>query len=359
MKNAAQVLFLAAASAAAAALAATGGDAPAARPQTAARFRGVMLAGNVDAIKEDDFATLETWGANLVRFQTPRGWSKPRYWESNDDYDAYIGHALDILQDKVLPWAEAHGQKVVMDLHATPGSRNEDKENLIFHEKRYADHFVEIWRRIAERFKGDRRIFGYDLVNEPLLNAKDAPYSVMGLQLEAARAIRAIDPDATIIVEVNNWDGPGSFRGLEPLPLDNVIYQVHCYHPMPFTHQGVSTGNRERLNVWPDPGKGWNREFLRENLKPVRDFQLRTGAKIYVGEFSAISWAPGAENYLRDCIGIFEEYGWDWSYHAFREWDGWSVEKTWTAREGDRDIFVPDPDTPRKRALLEGFHRGQ
>jgi hypothetical protein len=49
---------------------------------------------------------------------------------------------------------------------------------------------------------------------------------------------------------------------------------------------------------------------------------------IYLGEFSAIRWAPGdsAHQYLRDCIDIFEEYGWDWAYHAFREWDGWSVE---------------------------------
>ena len=32
------------------------------------------------------------------------------------------------------------------------------------------------------------------------------------------------------------------------------------------------------------------------------------------------------ERYLRDCIELFEENGWDWAYHAFREWNGWSVE---------------------------------
>jgi len=31
-------------------------------------------------------------------------------------------------------------------------------------------------------------------------------------------------------------------------------------------------------------------------------------------------------NRVRDCINLFEEFGWDWSYHAFREWNGWSVE---------------------------------
>jgi hypothetical protein len=44
------------------------------------------------------------------------------------------------------------------------------------------------------------------------------------------------------------------------------------------------------------------------------------------GEFSVIRWAPGAVNYLRDCIELFEQCGWDWTYHAYREWDGWSVE---------------------------------
>ncbi len=69
-----------------------------------------------------------------------------------------------------------------------------------------------------------------------------------------------------------------------------------------------------------------DKESLRKRLEPVRQFQLAYNAHIYVGEFSAIRWAPGAAQYLDDCISIFEEYGWDWTYHAFREWQGWSVE---------------------------------
>jgi endoglucanase len=33
-------------------------------------------------------------------------------------------------------------------------------------------------------------------------------------------------------------------------------------------------------------------------------------------------WALGAEKYLDDSIGFFEALGWDWSYHAFCEWEG-------------------------------------
>ena len=49
----------------------------------------------------------------------------------------------------------------------------------------------------------------------------------------------------------------------------------------------------------------------------------------------------------------------DWTYHAFREWDGWSVEKTWTGLDPktNRDLYEPSDDDPRKLALLKGFER--
>ena len=156
----------------------------------------------------------------------------------------------------------------------------------------------------------------------------------------------------------NGYGSPDGFKTLSPLAMDNVIYQPHCYVPGEFTHQGLRDRRRDGLLRYPDPERGWDKEFIRRELAPVRDFQLRHGARIYVGEFSAISWAPGADQYLRDCIEIFEEYGWDWSYHAFREYDGWSVEKEWRGvKENGWDRFAPSDDNPRKRALLDGLRR--
>ena len=141
------------------------------------------------------------------------------------------------------------------------------------------------------------------------------------------------------------------FKALRPLDMKDVIYEVHLYAPMKFTHQGVSQGCPCEPTRWPDAAKGWNREYLRSILAPVREFQLKYGARIYAGEFSAIAWADGAEKWLADAISVFGDYGWDWTYHAFREWNGWSVE-----HEGpDAQHMTPAADTPRKRALLDGF----
>ena len=76
---------------------------------------------------------------------------------------------------------------------------------------------------------------------------------------------------------------------------------------------------------------------------------------MFVGEFSAIAWAPNAEGYIRDCISIFEELGWDWTYHAFREFDGWSVEREAVSRGMPSSNFRKSADNPRMRVLKQGL----
>ena len=316
----------------------------------APRKRGVMLpAGNC---KEDDFRTLRDWGATLVRYQMCRNWSRENDNRDLAEYDRWLDGKLDHLDREVLPWAEKYGLSVVVDLHVAPGGRANADMNM-FYEKPYGEHFVACWQKIARRFKGRKGIYGYDLINEPnqqFSGVVDGDW--WNLQRRTAEAVRAIDPDVTIVVESNGWDSPTAYAYMRPLRMTNVIYQAHMYQPMAFTHQGVKGKEHWTPTKYPDPEKGWDKEFLRKGLRDVRKFQLDHDAKIYIGEFSAIAWAEGADAYLRDVISICEEYGWDWTYHAFREWPGWSVENV-CPRPGDP--FVPSADNPRMRALKAGF----
>lgn len=104
-----------------------------------------------------------------------------------------------------------------------------------------------------------------------------------------------------------------------------------------FTHQGV--GDRPIAYTYPGEvsGKHWDKAELLKSLQPVIDFQKKYNVHIYVGEFSAIRWAPdnSAYRYLKDCVDIFEELDWDWTYHAFREWSGWSLEYTTDPKNGN------------------------
>jgi len=219
----------------------------------------------------------------------------------------------------------------------------------MFKEQRYQDQFVQAWEMIARRYRGKKTVWGYDLVNEPVEGV--VPEELMGwreLATATAWKIRAIAPDHAIIMEPGPWGGPQGLDWFEPVDVPGMVYSVHMYQPHRFTHQGIH-GNPPGME-YPGKvdGKHWDKEALRRVLKPAIDDQRDYGVHIYIGEFCAIRWAPGdsGHDYLRDCIAIFEEQGWDWAYHAFREWDGWSVE-----HGPDRTDRTPSR-TPTKRELL-------
>lgn len=318
------------------------------------RLRGVM---SPNTFREEDLRVLgQEWNANVIRWQITRNWGRVGTDRDLADYDAWFEGKLADL-DRALEACRKYGIMAVVDMHTPPGGRYENRDLAIFHEPLYQDHYVALWEKVARRYKGNAAVWGYDLVNEPVQNQPSPPGvpDYLGTQVRAAKAIRAIDPQVPIFIEAAEWDSAAGFRYLEPVDVPNVIYEAHMYVPGEFTHQGV----RNSPTGISYPGKigdtMWDKEQLRKVLAPVREFQLAYNVHIYLGEFSAIRWAPGAVDYLRDCIELFEEYDWDWTYHAYREWDGWSVE-----HGPDPDDHQPTEEpTDRKQLLLSWFARNE
>jgi hypothetical protein len=88
----------------------------------------------------------------------------------------------------------------------------------------------------------------------------------------------------------------------------------------------------------------------------VLAFERRFGAHIFVGEFSAIAYAEGCGQWIADVVEMLNECRWDWCYHAFREWPGWSVEHVVTKGDSASNAkFAPSADNARKRALVAGL----
>ena len=90
-------------------------------------------------------------------------------------------------------------------------------------------------------------------------------------------------------------------------------------------------------------------------MRATINFAQKYNAKIQVGEFSVVIWAPDGAAWLEDAISLFEEYKWDWTYHAFREWEGWSLEHEGTPT----DIKRAEKDTDRKQVMLKYFKLNQ
>lgn len=336
-------------------------EAPAYRGHDLPRLRGVM---SPNRFNERDFYDLQNgWNVNFVRWQMGRNWGTSGGDRDLLEYDLWLEKKLDELA-MALDSAQRHGIRLMVDLHTPPGGRLPDGTMAMFMEKSYQNHFIEIWERIAKRFKGHPGLWAYDLINEPVQNRPSPPglQDWLGIQIAAAKAIRAVDPNTAISVEVDAGDNPQRFAWLTPIDVPNVIYQAHMYWPGDFTHQGVH-------NIWGEQGSSQNpiypgefknqifdREALRRYLQPVREFQQAYNVHVMIGEFSAVRWAEGADRYIADCISLFEEYGWDWSYHAFREWGGWSVEAADLPYNLHSHPPASEP-TARRRALQKWYNR--
>lgn len=323
-----------------------------------ARLRGTMVSPNINA---DSLRVLgQDWRANLIRFQLI-GFGRPGQPAMADHYDEWLEGELRKL-DSLLPLCEKYGVYVVVDLHSPPGGKATvsgyiGSDSGLFSDPKAQQKFVKVWQRIASRYRGAKAIWGYDLANEPVEDEAEGCDDWQTLAGRAAKAIRAIDPERTIIVEPSNWGGPNGLSEMVPLDVSNVVYSVHMYLPHAFTHQGVHSPGPAYGYPGLIAGTQWDKAQLEKALQPVVDFQKRYNVHIYVGEFSAIRWAPdnSACRYLSDLIEIFEKRGWDWSYHAFREWNGWSVEHG----PGRQDTAPVASPTDRQLLLCDWFARNQ
>lgn len=299
-------------------------------------FRGVMSGADMS---EEAFATLKKWNANLIRLQIG---IDAREQAALEDWFKALDAKLDWAEE-ILLRCRRYGFKAVIDLHGGPGTIATKHASFVIPDGYDAEPLRETWRRIARRLGAYPEVYGYDILNEPSANL--ATWDA--LFLDVTREIRRIDRSHPVITEFCHR----YFEG------ENVVYSPHFYSPHSYTHAGVVNAGGVR---WSYPGYidgvYWDAEQMRVDLEPWIRFSLaHPDARILVGEFSAIVWAKGAAEYIRDAISVFEEYGWDWTYHAFREWPGWDVEYTHVGDYERQKWQKATTDTDRKRALLKGL----
>lgn len=97
-----------------------------------------------------------------------------------------------------------------------------------------------LWRLLAQRHAGrsPERLF-FEVLNEPTIPA--ALWNNQGPRL--VETIRRQAPNHTIIYGPANYQQIAALIDLQPLDDPNVVYAVHFYEPMVFTHQGLDWSN--------------------------------------------------------------------------------------------------------------------
>ncbi|MBU4190510.1 MAG: glycoside hydrolase family 5 protein [Candidatus Thermoplasmatota archaeon] len=167
-------------------------------------------------IMQTDFAIAKSMGINFIRLPFHH-----RYVQENQ---------LTKL-DEAISWAKNNGIYIMLDLQAAPGSQNTDYHSdsdgnaYLWSNTTYQQQFINLWKILAQRYKDEPTVIGYELLNEPV-----APEGtqLVSLYQQAIAAIRAIDNKHIIFLDGNNY--AYDFSMFNPPSLgDNIVYIFHTY----------------------------------------------------------------------------------------------------------------------------------
>ena len=284
-------------------------------------LRGVMVSTALSAT--NDVPTLVSWHPNVLRWQLGQN-AYPDGLDTPDYADVLNAELAKFDAIAASPQFAGNGIVATLDLHSLSRDAFDSRANQ--------DLLIQSWRTLAARYASSGVVWAYDLANEPD-DSVWTPEVLTWNELASlvAQNIRCIDPNKAVVVESLKGTAP-NFAILRPAPVHNAVYSAHIYDPWDYASQQIPGYT---TNTWTYPGtidgKSWDAAQVQANLQPIVDFQDAYQTSIYVGEFSAVRWAPSATapgpiTYLTDCIDAFETNGWDWSYHAFRESPYWDVE---------------------------------
>jgi endoglucanase len=243
---------------------------------------------DLDNIKNAGFNVVRApiwWGQfYLLNDQTPSGWR---------------ADAFDML-DWLVSAAAARGIYVIIDMHGVVGGQSTSDDtgrsgqNQYWTNGNFQGDTAYMWWQIANHFKGNPTVAGYDLINEPV--GTPSSDTVLNIYNELYQSIRSVDPSHMIIME-GTW---GSWNwSMLPNPnvfgWTNVAYQMHEYQ--------------------------WNAsqaQVQQGATNQVNDFNNHASYNVpgYVGEFNDFGYGSGTWQFSTNAWNAAGLSWTMWSYKA-------------------------------------------
>ena len=253
------------------------------------------------------------------------------HWITSRDLDKIASHGMNLirvpfwyrnlqtedgqwLEDglKRLDWVVAEAWKrgiyTILDFHGLPGGQTKGDSTgrrrpraEFWHNDAHLQRTAAIWRKLAERYKGNPAVAAYDLINEPAaapsLGAMWAAYDTL------YREIRKVDPDHIISVEgclaakvgdkQINW-GWDSLPHPDLFGWKNMLYQLHHYEWDWKNEQKQIQGTEFHLAEW------------------QRNKHL--GVPAYMGEFNLM----GSEKAWHHALKQYSAAGFHWTFWSYK-----------------------------------------
>lgn len=239
-------------------------------------------------------------------------------------------------------WCETYGLRMLIDLHECYGysfdplKKDMDRERF-FYDPVLQERFLNLWRRIAERFAPYPDQVAFEPLNEVVLQeVADAWNKVASSWI---RMMRTIVPDSWLVVGGVCYSSVMTLPLLD-IPLDpKIVYNFHCYEPIIFTHQGAywvenmpqdfRIGYPEKLEAYQEADRrvklsddlsgaifrkdihGVGTDFFEAIFAPAVQKAEKDNAPLYCGEYGVIDLADSqaALRWLKDIHAVMNRYG--------------------------------------------------
>ncbi|MBK8661057.1 MAG: cellulase family glycosylhydrolase [Ignavibacteriales bacterium] len=179
-------------------------------------------------VKKVDIDSLKAWGFNSIRL--PFHYN---LFATNTNPPVFLQKGFDYT-DSLLAWCKANQMYLILDMHGAPGGQSDQPISdynpafpSLWESEQNKDLTVKIWRKLAEKYKDEEWIGGYDLLNEPKWDLGTNNVPLRDLYIRLTDTIRAVDTNHILYIE-GNWYAT-DFAGLTP-PWDaNMVYSFHKY----------------------------------------------------------------------------------------------------------------------------------
>ena len=238
-----------------------------------------------------DVDSLAAWGFNSIRIPMHYNlFTLPIEEEPVAGENTWIETGFELIDD-VLAWAAPHDIYVILDMHAAPGGQGTGSEindydptkPSLWESQENRDKLVALWTRIADRYKNNEWIGGYDLINE---THWDLPGNTLLREVfeDITAGIRSVDTNHIIFIEGNSYANDHS--GLTPPWDDNMVYSFHKYW---------NTNN---------PG----------DLDWILPLRAQQNVPLWMGESG-----ENSNTWFTDAVSLFEDNNIGWAWWAVRK----------------------------------------
>jgi aryl-phospho-beta-D-glucosidase BglC (GH1 family) len=234
-------------------------------------------------VRKADIDSLKKWGFNSIRL--PFHYN---LFATNTNPPVFLNLGFEIV-DSLLSWCEANQIYLILDMHAAPGGQSDEPISdynpanpSLWQSEQNKTLAVQIWRKIAERYKDKVWIGGYDLLNEPKWNLPPNNQPLRDLYIRLTDTIRAVDNNHLIFIE-GNWFAT-DFSGLTPPWDENMAYSFHKYW----------NGNNQ------------------PSIQYLVDLRTNTNRPLWLGETG-----ENSNKWFVDCVELMKtnNIGWAWWPH--------------------------------------------